>query len=571
MTTSPSPDNIVDVAIIGGGVSGAYTAYRLMKTDPGESPVLQEILNRSGKEKLDVRLIEMSDRIGGRLWSIDVPGLPNLPAEMGGVSFSRFQCNVYGLCTQELGLETKRSRSKSHLQYFRGHHFWPGDYEPLVDPTHLRDDYYPSVVPFFLEEDEKWQYPGRLLGRLFDHVNGFNYPMALANNFMENLSLNEKYFITEINQIINGMTIVLRQAKLYDQPLYEHGFWNVIVKLLSPDACNLIQTTAALYQISNNHNLYNYSTSIMRQNIFNRSYSALTEGYDKLPKTLVNKFEQVGGTVYTQTQLLSLNSEQYNEEQLIKLTLGSSTGELRADLYARHVVLALPQRALKLLSNDSSNIFGNNQLDLLDTVTAYPAQKLILAYDNLWWEQVKRPGRLGEAAKPITDGSSITDLPVNACYYIGEENRQDGLLMALLDDTIEGFWSHLRPSAGPNSWLNPESYIDPNSKMVMEAQRQLKELHQINIPDPTAGLFWDWKDDPFGGGWHLWNPGVKSWEVASKIRQPNCNVNVFVCGEAYSEQQGWVEGALNSAEMMLEEHFELPRPNWVPNSYKFGL
>ena len=38
---------------------------------------------------------------------------------------------------------------------------------------------------------------------------------------------------------------------------------------------------------------------------------------------------------------------------------------------------------------------------------------------------------------------------------------------------------------------------------------------------------------------------------------------VFLCGEAYSVSQGWVEGALNTAERMLEEHFGLPRPAWV--------
>jgi hypothetical protein len=35
-----------------------------------------------------------------------------------------------------------------------------------------------------------------------------------------------------------------------------------------------------------------------------------------------------------------------------------------------------------------------------------------------------------------------------------------------------------------------------------------------------------------------------------------------VCGEAYSRNQGWVEGALETTELMLQEHFDLKRPTW---------
>ncbi len=42
---------------------------------------------------------------------------------------------------------------------------------------------------------------------------------------------------------------------------------------------------------------------------------------------------------------------------------------------------------------------------------------------------------------------------------------------------------------------------------------------------------------------------------------------VYVCGEAYSIGQGWVEGALQTAELMLKEHFGLKRPDFIPRRY----
>ena len=34
--------------------------------------------------------------------------------------------------------------------------------------------------------------------------------------------------------------------------------------------------------------------------------------------------------------------------------------------------------------------------------------------------------------------------------------------------------------------------------------------------------------------------------------QPDSSVPLYVCGEAYSHDQGWVEGALDTAEQVVE-------------------
>lgn len=93
--------DILDVAIVGGGVSGCYCGYRLLTADPA-IPALQDMLRASGSNSLSVALFEASDRIGGRLWSHRFPETPSLVAEMGGIGFSPLHANVYGLCTKEL-------------------------------------------------------------------------------------------------------------------------------------------------------------------------------------------------------------------------------------------------------------------------------------------------------------------------------------------------------------------------------------------------------------------------------------------------------------------------------------
>jgi monoamine oxidase len=100
--------------------------------------------------------------------------------------------------------------------------------------------------------------------------------------------------------------------------------------------------------------------------------------------------------------------------------------------------------------------------------------------------------------------------------------------------------------------------------MVAEVHRQLMSLHNVRYaPDPLEAAYMDWSDAPFGGGVHFWNPGYKSWEVVDAMTQPVDDVPCFVCGEAYSTDQTWVEGALQTAEIVLQKRFRLPPPAWV--------
>lgn len=101
---------------------------------------------------------------------------------------------------------------------------------------------------------------------------------------------------------------------------------------------------------------------------------------------------------------------------------------------------------------------------------------------------------------------------------------------------------------------NPEwrAYHAP-LPMVEEVERQLQQIHGLAFtPSVIDAAFQDWGDDPFGGGWNNWNIGVKSWQVKEQIIQPHGkDVALYVCGEAYSDAQGWVEGALETADMLL--------------------
>jgi monoamine oxidase len=98
---------------------------------------------------------------------------------------------------------------------------------------------------------------------------------------------------------------------------------------------------------------------------------------------------------------------------------------------------------------------------------------------------------------------------------------------------------------------------------VREAQRQLSEVHGIEVPEPYAVASMSWNEDPFGGAADFWKIHARSEDVMERITQPLEGLPVFVCGDSYSRTQGWVEGALESAELMLEKRFGLTGPSWL--------
>ena len=87
-------NEILDVAIIGAGASGTYTAWRLAN-DKNQDPAKVTLF--------DFLKIDNKAHVGGRLWSTHLPGLGHTrKAEIGGMRFLTSQTIVTNIIP-ELG------------------------------------------------------------------------------------------------------------------------------------------------------------------------------------------------------------------------------------------------------------------------------------------------------------------------------------------------------------------------------------------------------------------------------------------------------------------------------------
>ena len=107
----------------------------------------------------------------------------------------------------------------------------------------------------------------------------------------------------------------------------------------------------------------------------------------------------------------------------------------------------------------------------------------------------------------------------------------------------------------------PKTEFPATDEMVDTANRQVAQVHALpELPEPYSAVYHTWNEDPYGGGWHEWKANYRLDEVMCRMRKPVAKEDIFIVGEAYSYGQGWVEGALDVAESMLEDFFGLGVP-----------
>jgi lysine 2-monooxygenase len=531
----------LDVAVVGGGVSGCYSAWRLQQEKGAHAKI---------------GLFEYSDRIGGRLYTVTLPGLPHVKAEVGGMRYIPDQHIMVASLVDHLQLPTNDFPmgapppvgSNCNLFYLRGRHL---RLHELADP---------AKVPYNLAWSERGLGPTNLQVRVMNNI----YPNFGALSLCDQMKI-----------------------KVFGQPIWKYGFWDLMFRVLSNEGYQFMKDSGGYDANVANANAVTQLPATEYSD--NTKFLTLRDGYDQLPITLAKQFDEkfAGGVpkgkrVHMNQRLaeIEIGSGEYPYTLIFEPTatkdcktevrLSAASTKVRA----KKVILAMPRRSLELIK---SAFFEDPWLKTnLSSVLIQSAFKLFLAYEQPWWRS------LGLVA-----GRSVTDLPVRQVYYFGTEGEQkDGypymnsLLMASYNDiSTVPFWKGLeygepfkgyRPSClepGVKDVV-PKMEFPATEQMVQVANRQVASVHALpEIPMPYSAVYHTWNEDPYGGGWHEWKANYRLDEIMCRMRKPVHGQDIYIVGEAYSYGQGWVEGALDTAESALEDFFGLERPAWLKKSY----
>jgi lysine 2-monooxygenase len=531
----------LEIAVVGGGVSGAYSAWRLQQA----------------MTEAHIGLFEYSDRIGGRLYTVTLPGLPHVKAEVGGMRYIPTQHIMVACLVDHLKLAKKDFPmgapapvgSNCNLFYLRGRHL---RLHELADP---------AKVPYNLAWSERGLGPTNLQVQVMNSV----YPN------MGGLSLCDQM-----------------KLKVFGKALWKHGFWDLMYRVLSNEGYQFMKDAGGYDANVANANAVTQLPATEYSD--STEFLTLRDGYDQLPITLAKEFNETfegatpkGQRVHMNRRLaeIKIGSGAYPYTLIFEPTVTKDCKTTRkgaADpltVRAKKVILALPRRSLELVK---STFFDNKWLkDNIPSVLIQSAFKLFLAYEQPWWR-----------ALGLVAGRSVTDLPVRQIYYFGTEGEQEhglpymnSLLMASYNDiSTVPFWKGLengepyqgyRPSClepGVKD-IVPATEFPATDEMIQVANRQVAQVHALpELPLPYSAIYHTWNEDPYGGGWHEWKANYRLDEVMCRMRKPVVEHDIYIVGEAYSYSQGWVEGALDTAESTLQEFFGLKTPAWLkPKDY----
>lgn len=446
-------------------------------------------------------VFEINERIGGRLWSAPLGARDGQVGELGAMRVPFDHHQVLDVANElDLTLVDFPSTSDSAWVHLRGVRLRRGEVERA------------GQFPYDLPTRFRNHHPDLLAAAVFRAAGVAGEPSTGGY---------------ESGPWLKGLNYAGR-------PLWQLRARELMTGVLGPHAAALLEDWGG------------YETPFMSASAWlgshvalnHRDYLAVAGGFDQLTATMASQMRAGGGEVETSSEVLAILK---NSPGRYRLQIRTRSGEM-FEVAADHVVLALPAPAIKSLVRRSDLLSNERLVWALDHVVDRRAVKIYLAYDEDWW-----------AGHGLRQGRTVTDTPLKQIYYGPRQADGSGVLLAAyaLGGDSADYWAGLVPDSGSNA----AHRIAPGLAQTVTAQ--LSRVHGQEIPTARSGLAHCWGPTS-GAGIYLWREGVQPWLVAEQVVSPIPGEALYVCGDSMSMNQGWIVGALQTADSVLEIGFDQP-------------
>lgn len=568
----------VTTLIVGAGMSSLYSAWRILDKDPNADVIIIEQSNRTGG-RLDSDLIKFKDgqvvkeEEGGMRFTFD--SMDNLMALFMILDIDDqivpFPMNTGGnnrLCFRGKSFNNNISAQNNFAIWKELYNLAPS--EQNINPTSIIDTVFNRILaanPHFTER-----------------------PKVRTPEFWQKFRLECKW---------NGV------------PLIDWTLWNLYTEMgYSKECINLLYGLAGFNGTFLSTMNAGEAYQLLEDFPADPDFKTLKEGFSTLPNALVKKIEGDGkGRIFLNTMVASI--DEY-DGKTYTISYRHQTGENSIEegkIKAERIILGIPRLPLEKLFNRSNAL---NKLplqeaeqlwDALQTTTNQPLLKINLYFENAWW------GNNLTGQPSVGYGPNFSDLPTGAVYpfYAIDEPTIAALeyekfmqqakepipahLHSKLEDITNSkfnkpaaltiycdylninFWKALQnngplftsPMQEEQNQQKPQKVYAASQAVVDAAIGFFKQLFGTNyIPKPvlTSARIWEGSSlfnlkpsEQFDYGVHQWGLHADDKQVMAYLAEPMKNLHI--CGEAYSDYQGWVEGALRSADLVLKKAFDL--------------
>ena len=551
------------IAVVGAGIAGMFCAY---------------VLGKNGRK---VDLFEASDRLGGRIRTIrldrknkDLPEWTRetmeFYAEFGPMRVELEKQRLLKALLDHLDIKTKdvtddKKNDEPYLIDFPSYSSPASEHDPQYElrpeeegktPLELLEMALLRIVLHLevsadngdggdCEQQELCDFKKKQ-GKLRTSV------MLAAATSQPTLHIFEEW-TQQLTQddywVIQTQGKILRPDEKQATPLYAVGFWNLLSNYLSHNAITKLRDLGTFYHLlPENPNAAEWLVWWLLGFSITENLQGISGGMECIIEKLHEKIDQ-------------LPEVEINLEHKLKSVCKAEDGKLglifsgeTCEEFYDHLVLALPRRALEKVVANSHGVHGRGVFpgeieDLVHSAFGFPMVKVFAVVKNRWWERENMANRFA------------TRIPTRELHYWKgrtKESRQ-GLIMAYTDRPASVFWSNYVPpgeqqdvTRSDQSTLQ-DAFWDRLKRKLVQYINQTGDVH-ISVRDILWCGIRDWGRAPFSGANHAWRPERLYWVVMRRLadmKVEGCEARIHVCGEAYSDYHGFIEGPLRSSYYVL--------------------
>ena len=209
---------------------------------------------------------------------------------------------------------------------------------------------------------------------------------------------------------------------------------------------------------------------------------------------------------------MQVDAWKYNATQdIFTLNVLNMDTEQHFNISSTNLVLAVDGKAIQKWRNQLNSI--NPRINnVLRHVTSQPLMRTYAIYDSVWFKNY---------------GKVVTDELVK---YIIPIDYKIGLVMISYTD---------------GEYVRKMMKFIENGTQKAAIYKSLKEIFPDDKieknPKYLINEYWD-------TGAVYWNRGADSKEMSKFMRKPSHHHRLFICGDSFSENQAWTDGALSSAQ-----------------------
>ena len=252
-------------------------------------------------------------------------------------------------------------------------------------------------------------------------------------------------------------------------------------------------------------NAYNALETFKKNFSGKNKFYVLKEGLSELCKRMSEKCIKNGVIIKSNSLVNNIN----NNDKLFNIEINKSQN----NYYGKNIIFAVKKNDLlkfNILKPIRKVLNSVKSTQLLRIYAYYPTSKL-------WFKNFN---------KIVTDTKLKFIIPINEKY---------GIIMISYTD-----YKDTLPFIDTNNKLKNDNVI------INIINNELKKIFNFDIPNPIKINSYYWIN-----GCHYWKKNYDSDLISKYLINPIDNI--YICGEAYSKNQAWIEGALETSNKVCKK------------------